>query len=648
MKNSEREWLETDGLGGFASGTICGRRLRRYHALLLTAVPDEGRRYVLVNGLEVHVQTSAGIAALSSQRYAPNIIHPRGDRLIRNFQSEPWPTWEFLLPGELRVRQEYFIPHGSAAIVLKWTLLDAVHEAVSLSVRPLLSGRDYHSLHQANDQFCFDHTGDGQYLRWTPYPGVPQIVAMSTGSYSRDPLWYHRFYYAMEAERGLDCEEDLASPGVFRFDLHRGAAICVLTGTGPQMLMPFREEESVEQLAGRLEEAERARRTRFACRTHRSADQFLIQSGTRKTIIAGYPWFTDWGRDTFIACRGLCLTTGALDQAGEILRDWSGTVSEGMLPNRFPDGTTTPEYNSVDASLWFIVAVHDYLHAKKQAGREVSKQELKSLQQAVLTILEGYARGTRFQIQADDDGLLRAGVPGQQLTWMDARVDGWVVTPRIGKPVEIQALWIHALWIGGQFDSRWQSLEARARASFQTRFWNEQQGCLYDVIDVDHQPGNVDGKIRPNQLLAVGGLPQCLLEKPAASSVVERVERDLLTPHGVRTLAPGDPDYHPHYLGDLRARDAAYHQGTVWPWLMGPFVEAWLRVHGNSAENRAEARRRFLQPMLDHLDEAGLGHLSEIADAEPTSTSTGLRQIPRGCPFQAWSLAELLRVLEQC
>jgi predicted glycogen debranching enzyme len=366
----------------------------------------------------------------------------------------------------------------------------------------------------------------------------------------------------------------------------------------------------------------------------------LVRRGAGKTIVAGYPWFTDWGRDTFIALRGLCVATGRLDDARDILMDWAGMVSEGMLPNRFPDGGGVPEYNSVDASLWYIVAVHDYLQA---AGNNVPLNVRDRLRQTVEAILTGYAAGTRYGIRRDGDGLLAAGVPGVQLTWTDAKVGDWVVTPRIGKPVEVQALWLNALRIGASLSTKplatqWSAWYARGLDSFRARFWNESGGYLYDVVDPDHQPGAVDATLRPNQIFAVGGLPYPLLDNEPGRRVVDAVEARLLTPLGLRSLAPGSPGYAPRYEGGVLERDGAYHEGTVWPWLMGPFVEAWLRVRGNTPQAKREAKERFLAPLLRHLDEGGLGHVSEIADGDPPHT-------PRGTPFQAWSLGELLRVL---
>jgi predicted glycogen debranching enzyme len=318
--------------------------------------------------------------------------------------------------------------------------------------------------------------------------------------------------------------------------------------------------------------------------------------------------------------------------------DWTGTVSEGMLPNCFPDRGAVPEYNSVDASLWYIVAVHDFVQATAAAGVTVASNTRDRLQQAVEAILSGYSAGTRFGIRMDSDGLLAAGVPGVQLTWMDAKVGDRVVTPRIGKPVEVQALWLNALWIGAQFSRKWLPRFERGREAFRVRFWNQGGGYLYDVVDCDHRRGTADATFRPNQIFAVGGLPVALLEGKQDRRVVDVVEERLWTPLGLRSLAPGSPGYSPHYEGGVRERDAAYHQGTVWPWLLGPFVEAWVRVHGASPAAKHEARSRFLQSLMQHLDDAGLGHVSEITDAE-------VPHQPRGCPFQAWSLGELLRLI---
>jgi predicted glycogen debranching enzyme len=626
------EWLEADGLGGFACGTVSGIRTRRYHALLLSATTPPTGRMVLANGFDAGVVTSAGGFALSSQRYTPDVIHPEGLHRIVSFEAEPWPRWVYTLDDGTRIAQELFIPHEHRAVCLTWRLLEPM-PSVTLLVRPFFSGRDYHSLHHENPNFAFEPQVVQGRLIWQPYPGIPSITAMSNGTYTYEPDWYRNFLYEEEAARGLDCTEDLASPGVFRWNLSQGEAVWILTTDQVEA------EVEAERLVKEWRNAEETRRRQFPSRLHRAGDAYLVRRGDGQTIVAGYPWFTDWGRDTFIALRGLCLATGRLDDARAILLQWAGAVSEGMLPNLFTDHGETPEFNSVDASLWYVIAVHEYLEATKGARGAAALEERARLQAAVQAILDGYSKGTRFGIRCDGDGLLAAGIPGVQLTWMDAKVGDWVVTPRIGKPVEVQALWLNALRIGSQVSPRWLAVFERGLESFRSRFWNAAARCLYDVVDADHQAGKVDVSVRPNQIFAVGGLPFPLLDGERARTVVEAVEERLWTPIGLRSLAPGEPGYRPRYEGGVRQRDSAYHQGTVWPWLLGPFVEAWVRVRDSTREAKAEARARFLDPLLRHLDEAGLGHVSEIADADPPHT-------PRGCPFQAWSVGEALRLTQ--
>jgi len=595
--------------------------------------------------MEVSVTTSAGTWPLSTQHYAPNVTQPDGYRFIESFTASPWPTWTFRLPDGTGITQEIHAVHGTGGTTLRWTLTDSNTRSagVVLDVRLLLSGRDYHSLHHENPDFQFQANVRDNLVTWTPYSNLPSITVASNARYLEEPLWFRQFYYARESERGLDCMEDLAAPGVLRFDLSSAPASCLLIAGNPDStqtaskgspLLPDPAPHSADLTSDR----ERIRRKRFAAPLHRSADAYLVQRGSGLTIVAGYPWFTDWGRDTFIALRGLCLATGRLNDARQILTAWAETVSEGMLPNRFPDHGDHPEFNSVDASLWFVIAVHDFLQACNTSGSPAPADVQASLRDAVESILIGYGRGTRYGIGVDEDGLIRAGQPGVQLTWMDAKVGDWVVTPRIGKPVEIQALWINSLWIASQWSACWQPMLQQSLAAFQSRFWNESTGCLFDIVDVNHKSGHSDASIRPNQIFAAGGLPLPLLDASRCRRVVDVVEQKLLAPYGLRTLDPASPDYRPHCTGGIHERDGAYHQGTVWPWLMGPFVEAWLRTHGYTEEARKEARERFVQPLLEHLNDAGIGHISEITDGDSPHT-------PRGCPFQAWSLGEVLRVL---
>lgn len=638
------EWLEPDGLGGFASGTTAGIRTRRYHALLLTATTPPTGRMVLVNGLDAWVDepgppepgeretnsVSGKREFLSRQRYSPGIVAPDDAAKIESFRSEPWPLWVYRLQSGARIEQEIFVPRGLSLVAIRWRLLDGA-APLTLSVRPFLSGRDLHALHHANPAFRFDEVAYGDRVSWTPYQGVPGTNAASNGRYQPDPQWYRNFVYSEERARGLDFEEDLAAPGSFTWSLGSADAVLIMATAGT--LPSGRAVDTFE----RLSRAELDRRARFASPLERAVDAYVVRRGSGKTIVAGYPWFTDWGRDTFIALRGLCLATGRLAEARSILLEWAGQVSEGMLPNRFVDQGDSPEYNSVDASLWYIIAVHDYLRATGRAGVKVAPSERQTLAGAVTAIIAGYSRGTRFGIRLDTDGLLAAGEPGVQLTWMDAKVGDWVVTPRIGKPVEIQALWLNALRIAGELTSSGRDVLERGLRSFNQRFWNEAGGHLYDVVDIDHQPGTVDATLRPNQILAVGGLPYAVVDERLAQRVVETVEARLSTPVGLRTLPPADGRYTARYEGGIQSRDGSYHQGTVWPWLLGPFVEAWVRVRGNTPAVRREARRRFLDPLLDHLGQAGLGHVSEIADADAPHW-------PRGCPFQAWSVGEALRL----
>jgi predicted glycogen debranching enzyme len=631
------EWLEADGLGGFASGTTSGIRTRRYHALLLTATTPPTGRVVLVNGFDAWLETPRGSFALTTQRYAPGVDHPDGSSRVCRFSHEPWPQWEFEV-DDVRVRQELLVEQDTGTTVVAFSL-GAANAPVVLRVRPFLSGRDYHSMHHANGAFRFEPAREAARVSFRPYEGVPEVVIESNGTYAHGPEWYRNFLYSAEVERGLDATEDLAAPGIFAWPLTSSGdrAVLILRAGMGHTAAPSSAE--VVQQAERICDRERTRRAAFDTPLDRAADAYLVHRGQGRTIVAGYPWFTDWGRDTFIAVRGLCASPSRTETMRDILVEWAGAVSEGMLPNRFPDNGEAPEFNSVDASLWYVIAVGELL-ARTRDGRPAIADvgTRRTLEDAVMKIVGGYAAGTRYDIRLDDDGLLAAGVPGQQLTWMDARIGDWVVTPRVGKPVEVQALWLNALDVAASIDSRWQTPLAHGLQSFDERFWSDSSRCMADVVDVDHQRGTRDETFRPNQILAIGGLPRQILTGPRARLVVDAVEERLLTPVGLRSLAPASAGYAPRYEGGPAARDSIYHQGTVWPWLMGPFVEAWLRVRRDTAAVRCEARTRFLQPLLDHVQSAGLGHVSEIADADPPFT-------PRGCPFQAWSVGELQRII---
>jgi predicted glycogen debranching enzyme len=641
------EWLEADGLGGFASGPVIGARRRRYHALLLTATQPPAGRVVQVNGVEAWLRREDSDIPLSTNHYLPDVIYPEGFRRLVSFSGDPWPCWVFDLGDGARLEHDLFVAPDCCETVLRWRLMSPVGSALPagrggrdfrLEVRPLLSGRDYHALHRENAGFAFAASVQGGNVAWRPYPNLPAVGVLSNGSYRHDPQWFRNLRYDDERERGLEDVEDVAAPGVFTWNLADGEAVLVLrAGDG----LSVRTAAHIAALAAR----EAARRAAAGKALDRAADAYVVdRTATRgdggRTLLAGFPWFTDWGRDTFIAMRGLLIARGRLGEAAAILDAWADTVSEGMIPNRFTDQGGTAEYNSVDASLWFIVAGAETLSAAGRAGAALPDGLAARLALAWETILRAYAAGTRYRIGADRDGLLRAGVPGVQLTWMDAKVGDWVVTPRIGKPVEVQALWINALRIAARLESddapRWQAIADQAAEAFAARFANPATGGLYDVVDVDHVRGVVDAQVRPNQIFAVGGLPEPLLTGAAARRLVAHVEQTLLTPLGLRSLAPSEAAYRGSYRGDIRSRDGAYHQGTVWPWLMGPFIEAWLRTSDNPAEAVPQARARFLAGLATHRQQAGIDHISEIADGDPPHA-------PRGCPFQAWSLGEFIR-----
>ncbi len=476
------EWLEADGLGGFASGTTSGIRTRRYHALLLAATTPPTGRMVLVNGVDAWIERPGEPPEyLTRQRYAPGVVAPEHGAVLEGFADEPWPTWTWRLRDGSTVEQELFVPRDTTLVAMRWRRMGG---SGSLVVRPFLSGRDSHALHHANGDFRFDTRRDEAAVTWEPYSGVPGVTALADGDYTHDPQWYRGFQYDEERDRGLDFEEDLASPGLFRW-ADQGDAVLLfgVKGSLPPAGAPASEYR-------RLRRSERSRRGRFDSRLERAGDAYVVRRGAGRTIVAGYPWFTDWGRDTFISLRGLCIATGRLAEARSILLEWADHVSEGMLPNRFVDQGGAPEYNTVDASLWYVVAVHDYLRAVEERERGVPARDRRMLdRRGARRSSTGHVRGTRFGIRVDGDGLLAAGEPGVQLTWMDAKVGDWVVTPRIGKPVEIQALWLNALRIAGDFTADYADLLERGTGAFARRFWNEAAGCLYDVVDADHVPG---------------------------------------------------------------------------------------------------------------------------------------------------------------
>jgi predicted glycogen debranching enzyme len=623
------EWLEADGLGGFASGTTLGINTRRYHGLLVSALVPPAGRHVFVNDLLIWLEGPSGSVSLSSHRHMP------GGTVLADVppsacRHEPWPLFVREVFG-VELRQEVTLLHGLPIVLVSFRL-ERPLPGHQLCLRPLLTGRGFHALHRENPACRLEASVSGALVAFHTYASLPAVLALSSGRFSADPGWYRNVSYTRELERGLDHLEDLASPGLFRFDLAEPRADLLLAQGSPEA-QAWLTGLGAEEAADELRRRESARRAAFAEPLERAADAYIVQRGAGKTIIAGYPWFGDWGRDTFIALRGLCLATGRFDDARQILLAWSEAVSEGMLPNRFADDPHEPaEYNSVDAALWYIIAAAELC----ERDPALPSRDRQRLERAIEQIVQGHVRGTRHGIGVDAAGLLAAGAPGLQLTWMDAKVGDHVITPRTGKPVEIQALWLNALWYLARLGKDVGDLLARGQRSFAARFDPGVAG-LYDVVDVGHRPGEVDASVRPNQVFAVGGLPLALLSPQRCREVLDVVERLLWTPIGLRSLAPNERGYVPHYAGGVLERDSAYHQGTVWPWLLGPFIEAWVKSRGGNAAARVEAHTRFVLPWRQHLGQAGLGHVSEVADAAAPHT-------PAGCPFQAWSVAELLRV----
>jgi len=631
-----REWLETNGIGGFASGTLAGANSRRYHGLLTAAtVPPLGRMTTLSKFEETLIVGDERIE-LSSNRY-PGAVYPQGFRHLREFRLDPFPVWTFEVAG-LVIEKRVFMVNGENSTVCRWKIVsgDESTVPVRLEVRPLLSFTDYHHLQHETDRFDGSFvTGDGT-VSIRPVAELPRLVfAHDAEAIEKTGDWYRNFEYAIEKERGFDFREDLFQPFVLRFDLRRSAQIVISTASGRKAS----EAEALEKAERRRREdlvAASGAKGAFAKQLVLAADQFIVSRGKGKTVIAGYPWFSDWGRDTMIALPGLTLATNRTEIARAILSEFSKHFSEGMIPNRFPDAGDTAEYNTVDATLWYFEAVRAY--AEKTGDLDFVRDEL------YVKLAESIAwhlRGTRYGIGVDTDGLLKAGVEGVQLTWMDAKIGDWVVTPRTGKPVEIQALWYNALRtmsdLAEQFGdledrARYDALADAARLSFNAVFWNESEGCLFDVV----VNGRRDGSVRPNQIIAVS-LPHSMLSIGRAQKVVDKVARELLTPVGLRSLSPRDPAYRPTYIGSPYERDSAYHQGTVWSWLIGPFIDAFRRVnpHGNRTEKRVD---EILSGFRQHLTDAGIGQVSEIFDADPPHA-------PRGCFAQAWGVAEVLRVL---
>ncbi len=657
------EWLVTNGLGGYASGTVSGVISRGFHGYLIAAQPSPLGRTMMLNDLVERLELPGGkVIQLGGEERENEPLKLHGADFLREFQLEDGlPVWQYQI-GDYLIEKRLVLPHGQNTVYVHFRLLSGDGN-VRLVLRPSMQVR------QQDEPV--DTPLDGPYTL-TVYqdryevcagPNLPPLRFLLYGQSAGlnvDRQRIQHVVYRIEQNRGYAARGDLWTPGHFHMDLRQGADATIVASTESwETMSALRPEEAMGT------EKDRRRRILAEAANHLptslrgsmpmdgplgelvlAADQFIItpagrvEDGVRaraagdevRTVIAGYHWFTDWGRDTMISLEGLTLATGRYEEAAWILRTFAHYVKDGLIPNLFPEGGKAGLYHTADATLWFFHAIDRYVETT--GDRSLLQAVLPSL----IDIIDHHLNGTRFGIGVDkNDGLLTQGQEGYQLTWMDAKVDGWVVTPRRGKAVEINGLWYNALrlmegWLTeAQQEERAKSLgehAQRARACFNARFWCEESGYLYDVID---GPNGDDSSCRPNQLLAIS-LRYPILDESRWKQVIEVVEQKLLTPVGLRSLSPDDPDFKPEYDGDLRSRDAAYHQGTVWTWLLGPFVDAWLKLHPGS---RTDARA-FLTGAIDQLGEACLGSISEIFDAEPPFT-------PRGCVAQAWSVAEVLR-----
>jgi predicted glycogen debranching enzyme len=624
-RSSHLEWLETNHTGAFAMGTVAGVNTRRYHALLIASLNPPADRVSLLARVEETVSAGGKKYALASAQY-PGAVEPRGHKLLDEFSINPFPHWRYSFDGVI-VQKTVCLLDKHQAVLLSYRASRDCH----LKVRPLLSFRDYHSLARQNAALSTDVRSANGRCSFAPYEGLPALTIVHSGrGFHPDAKWYLNNEYLRELERGLDFREDLYSPGSIDFDLQANERVWLLASIEPDEFGPRLDDAAIDAML-----ASEGKRRVFQNPLARALDQFRVnRENGRPSLLAGYPWFTDWSRDILISLPALSRAGFAADETNAILTMLLEKRSDGLLPNRFTDRHGTTEYNTVDGTLWFFVAAYD--HIQRSGDLEFLAT---TLYPAALDIIDWHNCGTSFNIKNDpEDSLLSAGEPGVQLTWMDAKIGNYVVTPRIGKPVEINALWYNALritagWAAalGHADdaARFHAQAEATRKSFTHKFWNPSAGCLYDVLT----DGQNEASIRPNQLFSIS-LPFPLLDRERAQSVMAVVRDKLLTPVGLRTLAPDDPAYRPRFEGDMAARDSAYHQGTVWPWLIGPFIAGYLYAFGRDAQSLAYCDE-ILKNIEGQMEACCLGSISEVYDAEAPQRSAG-------CPAQLWSVAQAI------
>ena len=654
------EWIVTNGLGGYASGTVSGAITRRYHGLLIAALSAPRGRIVMWNHVSEFLRFGDDdVVSLGGQERAGGQLDLHGADYLREFRLEDGlPVWVYQV-RDLILEKRVIMPHLQNTVDLSYLVLEG-KTLPSLELQPAFQFRHHETAVNEGPPGPYSFTAAGDHYEIAAashgFPPVRMKMHGCAPVFKIDEHKIHEVVYRSEQSRGYAYEGDLWSPGRFCSGLRKSEPVSLIASTetwdiiellGPEQALTAERERRMRLIQEAAPPAHQGFGAELAC----AADQFVITPAGRaeeaarahaagdevRTVIAGYHWFTDWGRDTMISLEGLTLATGRRIEAGNILRTFACYICDGLIPNMFPDSGKQGKYNTADATLWFFHALNRYLEATND------QITLELLLPHLIDIVERHLHGTKFNIHVDsDDGLLAQGAEDLALTWMDAKMGDWVVTPRRGKAVEINALWYNALellvkWLRKMGDKtaaeRYAGLAQRTRASFNRRFWFEERGYLYDVVDCNGEPRTTDASCRPNQIFAIS-LDHPVLDRKHWSAVVDVAEKKLLTPVGLRSLSPDDPHYQPIYAGNLHSRDGAYHQGTVWAWLIGPFIDAWLKVHtGDSDRTKA---RKFLDQFPQHLSEAGLGTISEVFDArEPHK--------PGGCIAQAWSIAEVLR-----
>lgn len=660
---TSREWLVTNGIGGYACGTVAGELTRHYHGLLVAALDPPLGRTLMLTKLEEIVHYNQQVYALSTDRWLDNSIDPQGYRHIERFTlNGTIPTWRYAC-GDALLEKQVWMQQGENTTYIRYTLVRA-SQSLAIMLKALVNYQDHHGgMRNWGWQMAVERVDSGLCVKAFPN-AMPFYLLSDRADVLLINDWYYGFKLTAEQYRGLNDRDDHFHAATFHLTLEPGVSFTIVASTESNPSLngnnALKQQQAYEQKLLNLWRSDHPDGLRdsssWMAQLVLAADQFIVNRSVSpstvdsnsefdlnfndsnllsspaslngKTILAGYPWFSDWGRDTMISLPGLTLATGRSEIARLILRTFSHYVDQGMLPNRFPDAGEVPEYNTVDATLWYFEAIHQYYKATQDDDL------LMELFPVLADIIHWHCRGTRFNIHLDPiDGLLYAGETGAQLTWMDAKVGDWVVTPRTGKPIEVNALWYNALRTMAKFarqlgkpHQEYEAIADRTLARF-PRFWNSELGYCYDVLDT---PDGNDSSLRPNQIFAVS-LPESPLTPAQQKAVVDVCGRSLLTSYGLRSLAAIHPDYQGHYGGTPLQRDGAYHQGTVWGWLIGAYVLAHLRVYGDPVQ-----ARQFLEPMQDHLWNHGLGTLSEIFDGDAPMT-------PRGCFAQAWTVAEVLR-----